>query len=93
MNSGYLWFSGRWPFGRSAGYFTAPISQSDCLGLDKIKTAEMTKNYFLGLSLKIIPVLWKAMFRVLLPGFAISTNHFNFCIQNKNACYGFLENI
>ena len=27
-NSGYLWFSGRWPFGRSAGRFSAPIAQS-----------------------------------------------------------------
>ena len=27
-NSGYLRFSGRWPFGRSAGRFMAPIAQS-----------------------------------------------------------------
>ena len=27
-NSGYLRFSGRWPFGRSAGCFSAPIAQS-----------------------------------------------------------------
>ena len=27
-NSGYLRFSGRWPFGRSAGHFSAPIAQS-----------------------------------------------------------------
>ena len=27
-NSGYLWFSGRWPFGRSAGRFSAPIAQN-----------------------------------------------------------------
>ena len=27
-NSGYLWFSGRWSFGRSAGRFLAPTAQS-----------------------------------------------------------------
>ena len=27
-NSGYLWFSGRCPFGRSAGRFLAPIAQN-----------------------------------------------------------------
>ena len=31
-NSGYLRFSGRWPFGRSAGRFMAPIAQSGPFG-------------------------------------------------------------
>ena len=52
MNSGYLWFSGRWPFGRSAGYFLAPIAQDDHLGLDKTKNAEIAKNYFFGTFIK-----------------------------------------
>ena len=39
--------------------------------LDKAKHAKMAKNIFLGgLSLKIILVLGKAMFKVLLPHFA-----------------------
>ena len=50
MNSGYLWFSGRWPFGRSAGYFLAPMAQG--LGLDKTKNAEIAKNDFLGTFIK-----------------------------------------
>ena len=34
-NSGYLWFSGRWPFGHSAGRFMAPIAQSGPSGVQK----------------------------------------------------------
>ena len=34
-NSGYLRFSGRWPFGRSAGRFSAPIAQSGPFGAQK----------------------------------------------------------
>jgi len=34
-NSGYLQFSGRWPFGRLAGRFVAPIAQSGPFGVHK----------------------------------------------------------
>ena len=34
-NSGYLQFSGRWPFGRLAGRFVAPIAQSGPFGVQK----------------------------------------------------------
>ena len=34
-NSGYLRFSGRWPFGRLAGRFVAPIAQSGPFGVQK----------------------------------------------------------
>ena len=42
-NSGYLWFSSRWPFGCSAVYFSAPIVQSDPF---KAKNTKMNKNHF-----------------------------------------------
>ena len=43
-NSGYLWFSGRWPFGHSAGRFVAPIAQSGPFGVQKC--CFLARNHF-----------------------------------------------
>ena len=78
-NFGYLRFSGRWPFGRLAGRFLAPIAQSDPW---QGQTCKNGQKYFLGgLSLKIILVLGKAMFKVLLPHFAWFFVHFDKLIR------------
>ena len=78
-NFGYLRFSGRWPFGRLAGRFLAPIAQSDPW---QSQTCKNGQKYFLGgLSLKIILVLGKAMFKVLLPHFAWFFVHFDKLIR------------
>ena len=49
-NSGYLRFSGRWPFGRSAGRFLAPIAQSGPFWAQKC--CFLAGNQFLVDSLK-----------------------------------------
>ena len=49
--------------------------------LTEPKMQKWPKIIFLRLSLKIIPVLWKAMFRLLLPGFAWFFVHFHKLIR------------
>ena len=49
--------------------------------LTKPKMQKWTKNHFLGHSFKIIPALWKTMFRVSLPGFAWFFVHFHKLIR------------
>ena len=46
-----------------------------------VTSLSMSKIIFLRLLLKIIPVLWKAMFRLLLPGFAWFFVHFHKLIR------------
>ena len=55
-NSGYLQFLGRWPFGRSAGRFTAPIAQS---GLFRVKNAVFRPETHFSetSSKKIVPIV------------------------------------
>ena len=49
-NSEYLWFSGRWSFGRSAGCFMAPIAQNGLFWAPKC--CFWAWNYFLWPSSK-----------------------------------------
>ena len=49
--------------------------------LTEPKMQKWPKIIFLRLLLKIIPVLWKAMFRLLLPGFAWFFVHFHKLIR------------
>ena len=55
-NSGYLQFLGRWPFGRSAGRFTAPIAQS---GLFRVKNAVFRPETHFSetSSKKVVPIV------------------------------------
>ena len=50
-NSGYLQFSGRWPFGRLAGRFVAPIAQSGPFGVQKC--CFLARNHLFAVSLKM----------------------------------------
>ena len=50
-NSGYLQFSGRWPFDRLAGRFVAPIAQSGPFGVQK--SCFLARIHLFVVSLKI----------------------------------------
>ena len=78
-NSGYIRFFGRQSFSRSAGRYWPQLAK---VTIDKVKNVFFgRKSFFLKLSLKLIPFLWKAMVRVKMFHFVWFFVHFDKLIR------------